>query len=685
MQPLAVTPEEESSTEPKVSPTQRALQVMGISLFLMTLVQTYVTIIGLAWRYCSQDYDILVAGPLVVLICGFGVNGALGAWHYGLQQPVLALLSAVGLEFFYVALKHANSLRQCRPIEDLDRLQLRFGIWRSLPFAAMTFALSLRSILELTMCTAPATLSVVGQGLQLNSTVEWTEALRNNDLNDLDVERLTRFQATREDVKNSGLSDAELQEFREKFAPVRDSLVGAFWKSCHCDKSKWKLKTGTFREDRSSRWAFSFFVTEEDDEPGGIAQGKTLAANIFFNEMIFDGLTKLNESASEKLKGELSGFVISSWRDAFKALGYFTVSWPKILELIRKEVESPQNKFRHHRPSEAATFLEQSRAYPLPLLGWEGNWDLAKSSLGLLTSVMPVVKYVRKRRQVNFLWVVSHATVDMILLVQTAIGCVTATSAAHSAGAFQALAQAMVEQIVNVAANIQAVFEDRTATASSKIALAMRRVVVKAVTREAERLGNQLTRAASDLMISPSQLLCAALAISGFCMISAGLSHHLLKVPFSLQEHMNASVCGPLCFLGAAEEYTKVCGPVRTLIFLRSMLMTTILCVAWIVATSSSKVPMDVSLRFYPALMLNRSLWCVTLCGTWLVACGLHFVSGYLAVYAVEVNEEGKEDADADGFDYEGLASAVAKSQEPHWPSGNVNAQNAYGTFKQNP
>lgn len=680
MQPLVATPEEGSSTSSKVPPTQRALQVMGISLFLMTLVQTYVTIIGLASRYCTQEYDILVAGPLVVLICGFGVNGALGAWHYGLQQPFLAVLSTFGLEFFYVTLKHANSLRQCRPIEDLDRLQLRFGIWRSLPFAAMTFALSLRSILELTLCTAPATLSVIGQGLQVNNTLEWTKAIRDNDIT---VERLTRFHAFREDMNMSGVGDAELQEFREKFASLHDSLVGAFWKSCHCYKSKWKLKTGTFREDRSSRWAFSFFVTEDDDELGGIAQGKTLAGNILFNEMILDRLKMLNESAIEKIKGkiaDLAPIFVTGWKDALKSLALQTASWPKIVDTIWKKLESPQSKFRKHGPFEAATFLEQSRAYPLPLLGWEGNWDLAKSSLGLLTSVMPVVKYVRKRRQVNFLWVVSHAIVDMILLVQTAICCITATSAAHAAGAFQAVAQAMVEQIVKGVASHQAESEFgeayKTGT-QTKTAQAMRQMLVRTVTQEAEHLGIQLTSAASDLMISPSQLLAAALTIFGFCIISAGLSHHLLKAPLSVQEHMNASVCGPLCFLGASAEYTKVCDTVRTLILLRSMLMTTILCVAWIVATSLSEVPMDFSIRFYPALMLNRSTWCVTLCAIWTTACVLHFVSGYLAVYAVEVSEEDKEDADPDGFDYEGLASAIEKSQEPRPPV--VNA--AYGTF----
>ena len=169
-----------------------------------------------------------------------------GPWSLALWTSAAFSGSLVNfwLEFFYVTLKHANSLRQCRPIEDLDRLQLRFGIWRSLPFAAMTFALSLRSILELTLCTAPATLSVIGQGLQVNNTLEWTKAIRDNDIT---VERLTRFQAFREDMNMSGVGDAELQEFREKFASLHDSLVGAFWKSCHCYKSKWKLKTGTFR------------------------------------------------------------------------------------------------------------------------------------------------------------------------------------------------------------------------------------------------------------------------------------------------------------------------------------------------------------------------------------------------------------------------------------------------------
>eukprot|EP00438_Fugacium_kawagutii_P033840 Skav231492 [mRNA] locus=scaffold354:8537:12133:- [translate_table: standard] len=374
----------------------KALQLMFLASFLVGWEISWYNIIRLTMEMIKgimgSKTHIEDRAEWCVLVAGLVMTNVLGYMDFRRQGRLMeARLAALDLDVPYT-----------EPCPDYASLQLRQGIWRSVPLAVCSLYVASRAFVEMPICQIAATMgeSRIGSG---NATVLGP----SYDIIGRDWDK-THSSLRLEDIK-----------IRSKFVTLEDLAVGLHWKekefetyawqACQCDKSHWTLENVPGREA-----IFSLRFTEPQDSFGPLAGGRLHAASVLFGQKVLHILKEQGETFERVLVplfASLSGYSYEEFLFQERlASAAAKVGFDRIVELLLEQVGKNQveedNKYQHDK---------------FPVQHRQAKMELLLAGFLLSVSLNPLLKAIFTARSVTLtshkLFLALHGLLDILVLV----------------------------------------------------------------------------------------------------------------------------------------------------------------------------------------------------------------------------------------------------------------------------
>eukprot|EP00438_Fugacium_kawagutii_P033400 Skav210069 [mRNA] locus=scaffold485:186291:188285:+ [translate_table: standard] len=592
------------------------------------------------------DPDVTYLAPLVVMMVGLFTTNVLGVLHFwraGFYRE--AGLAAVDLDSPYLGFEQVINAVRGEINPEFQKVRLRNSIWRSLPLAMLTCALTSRVLVEVPFCQAVASGSSVVVGI-------WPEKKNRS----LWVSKLGNLQP----------SEAEWADYYRKF---REGVVGEkerksndtlklvegmlnmekkLWNAAHCNESTWTLTKLPLKLERVEDQVGA--AGDETDEP---LAHSGLSNLIPFNVVIFQQARREALAREDTLKDAVI-VLINNVAKSFdhEGVGFFGgmalrgASWEYVLD-------QAIDWLRHILRSDPVGTMQSSRPwkYTLPRVGEVnlGEWKvpLAQASALLLSSVLPI----RKQILSSFgeaparckLLVTLYVFLDMALLLTAWLLCAVAPLAIHFGN--------MIENYIkSVWPMIEKLLQEKAADDAANKIFAL------------------LMQTVGDLLIAFKDLapamawdtkffLYLSFGSLGFLAASAAVAY-AVSPDLPLPTCFTTGVCGPLwVFTEEASDSTKAC----KLVVFRSVLLSALVAWSWAPVT-------QLGLELFSSLTIKRHVgtemfWCFWLSFS-IVTC---FLGGAVALSLPS------DESDSSSSDEESNPKDNAKSS----------ASSNYGTFSE--
>ena len=598
-------------------------------------------------HHLSEKFDIKFLAPTVVIVVGIVMTNVLGFINFFLQGLHLdACMAAIDLDTPFLACKHGAQVVKGEDCPEWEKLRMRNSIWRSLPLAMITLALSLRNLFEIPTCqifasVGPSTTSVVPD---LENRSRFIKDLGNVNLNYSAIGQVQNFREA-----SSTIPEDEREMFLRTGRLLLD-FEKDVWETAHCSESTWEKTTMQRKQDVSEHWVLGFPVDLDQVELGGIGSGNIAAWNAIFFELWV--------SEVEQRGDEIKPMLANTLRYFASKLVFHTLSWGTLLRTLIHVI---------YKETGPRVTVVQSRPWKLQIgdlvnLEIKSGWKVrVLQACGLLlVAALPILKKIlaacllRPGQLIIKSIVGLYVLVDLACLVMAWLLCAAAPMAYHLGAALKAAASFAGPVCVQAAqyvadmsgeefgehlpGSIVGVFQERL----HEVVPSLNKKFVPALQWDVpfflELAGGSLVFVAASAVLAV--VLCGA-------HWSAGVS---------------AGVCGPLWLVSKdARSCERQVDSIRGLYFMmasRSLLLAGIVVLKWKAVDSVDAL----SVQIFFALICNRilSITQATYWWTcWVAICAVHCFFGLAAAYVAKENLE---------------ESSEGTIREDYW-------QATYGTF----
>ena len=376
--------------------------------------------------------DVSHLAPQVVLVVGLVVTNVLGFlnfWHQGLHRE--AILAAVDLDSPYFAYGHMiNALRgEANP--EFQKVCLRNSIWRSLPLAMLTCALTSRLLIEVPLCQVTASGSAIAVGLwpEDQNKSMWVSSLpRDHDehAQPFAAEWAEYYEDFAHEVEHKKLKSRDSKELEKRMLAVEKKL----WTAAHCNASTWTLTKRPLKQERMEDQ-----VGAAGDETDEKKAGDGLSNLVPLNVVLFE------EAKQEAVKREetLKPAVITLINKLAKEEEAESVGFAGTLALQASDwnwlLDQAIGFLKKALRTDHVETFESSRPWTLKLGSFKtlnlGEWEmpLGQAFALLLVAVLPVRKKILsfgEASSISKVLVTLYTSLDMCALVMTWLLCAVA-------------------------------------------------------------------------------------------------------------------------------------------------------------------------------------------------------------------------------------------------------------------
>eukprot|EP00434_Breviolum_minutum_P021733 symbB.v1.2.019183.t2/scaffold1558.1/size111825/6 len=533
--------------------------------------------------------DVSHLAPQVVLVVGLVVTNVLGFlnfWHQGLHRE--AVLAAVDLDSPFFAYGHMINALRGETNPEFQKVCLRNSIWRSLPLAMLTCALTSRLLIEVPLCQVFASGSAIAVGFwpEDRNQSMWVSSLPRDHAQPFAAEWAEYYEKFADHVKKKDLESRDSKKLEERMLAVEKKL----WTAAHCNASTWTLTKRPLKQERMEDQVGAA-GDETDEEQAGNGLNNLVPLNmVLFEEAKQEAvkreetlkpavITLINKLASGT-KAESVGF--------YGTLALEASDWNWVLDqaigFLKKSLRTDHvETFESSRPwtLELGSFFS-----PLSLGEWE--MPLGQAFGLLLVAVLPVRKKILSSfgsevSSMSKVLVTLYTSLDMCALVMTWLLCAVAPLAKR----FGAGISEFITKIWPLLERLLVGFELHQAP----------NVMFGIMKETSTKLLDMLEDVEPALAWDSKFFLQLTLGSLGFILTSAGLAYWV-SPGLPVSTCASIGVCGPLWI------FTEETVPNRgrrafTLVLFRCLLLMALVTFSWAPAS-------DFSVKLFSALTVKK-------------------------------------------------------------------------------
>ena len=585
--------------------------------------------------HISEKFDIKFLAPTVVIIVGIVMTNVLGFVNFFLQGLHLdACMAAFDLDTPFLACKHGAQVVKGEDCPEWEKLRMRNSIWRSLPLAMITLALSLRSLFEIPTCQVFATVGPLVDSVipEFENESRFIHDIRNANLNYSAIGEPGVFRA--------GTSKIPMEQ-KNRFLDAGRLLLHLeddVWDAAHCSDSAWEETTMPRKRDLSEHWCLGYPVDFEQVELGGIGSGNIAGFNAIFFEQLVSEVERKGDEIKQMLAKRLS-----FWSKLMlHGLPWRAVVRTGIQGLVDLGGNLPWITVSQSRPWK----LEIGNLVNLEIKsGWKVR--VLQACGLLLVALLPILKKILAACQVrpDQLFIKSivglYVLVDLACLVMAWLLCAVAPMAYYAGAAIKVLVLGFGQMVTQILQNIEHVTNQEV---HEHLPAAFAIVTEDRIPALASLLNESFMPA---LRWDVRFFLGLAGGSLAFLAVSAVLAVVLCGAHWSAC--VSAGVCGPLWLVSEdAKSREGHVGSIRGLYFMmvfRSLLLAGIVVLKWKVVDSADALSVQILFGaiFNRILDITEATYWWT---CWVAVCTVHCLFGLAAACAAKENlEESSEGA----------------------------------------
>eukprot|EP00438_Fugacium_kawagutii_P007165 Skav209284 [mRNA] locus=scaffold251:9049:11058:+ [translate_table: standard] len=586
--------------------------------------------------------DIIYLAPLVVMVVGLVMTNIMGFLNFrreGLDRE--ARLAAVDLDSPYLAFQHiSSSIRgETNPASEFQKLRLRNSIWRSLPLAMLTCALTSRMLIEVPMCQAVASMSAAVVGF-------WPEK-RNQSLwvANLGV-KPSKAEWARSYAKwEKSPNKRELMKIQQNNSKLADDMLKLerkLWTAAHCNKSTWTLTKLPKKIERMQDQ-----VGAAGDESDEDLARSGLSNLIPFNVVLFQEFREDAIRQEDTLRSAITLYINrrnpTSWTGYFLGRTLEDTPWPEVVDLGIRWLKKGWS-FTQMGTLESFRPWNVELPYFKVILISYGEWEmpLATALLLLVNSILPVRKQIlASLGEVSTtckLLVTLYVCLDMTLLLCTWLLCAVAPLALR----FGTLVTESINSIQSMLADL--IMDEAQNQADSKL--------LRLSLNAASKLEPELEHLAPAIAWDQWFFLQLSLGSLAFLAASAALAY-AVSPDLRLSTCATFGVCGPLWIF--TQETTCRDSKASKLVLYRALLLSLLVACSWV------RVP-KLGMELFTALTIKWRLDPGTCLGLWLCLFIPTCFFGFTSAGSLASEEEDSDDEESNSKDEESSQSSASKS-----------------------
>ena len=591
----------------------KALPTLQLAMFVGSWVASWVSLFfnSSQMAFGGHGLDVLYVAPVMVLLLGLFMTNLQGYLEEQESDPGLARAAIWDADMAVLIHRHGRDICAGKPPKAWNQLKNRQALGRGIPLSMVSFYLASRHLIEAPVCrlTSPLSRDLIICGGQWNKELSLLLPFleRHRQICSFDLPFGHGWNCTSSEALNQPFLLVQMQQQfcgvdggvelgAERIKELQES-ESSVWDAAHCEQSAWMLQPAPPEVACGYEFSANCITQARDTKPGPMQA---------FNRFMGSQLVPLLTANANMVKAvrKLAAASMDNW--ALQA-GVKILPESKIADLVVKNMQQA---------------LKVDYLGRVLLISWR-QWQIqiVIGLASLLMSVQPLANAIvvcQRLKPAQKRLLLIHLSLDILILECAAVCILNAKAIVHFGADFWQAVQAALDAFSQTLTQLNSL-SDLTISVYADVNDMMPR-------------GPKLFRNSIDgIKVGPgafASFFVSALVIYSLSTCLLGANSITRRLP--LVSRWNAAVGGPLQLLSVVpeNEVRGLCQGVRWQILLRTLLLSVLLAVFLLPATSFS-------VGLLTSLVLQVTVFKTPFVIAWLVLSMCHIGTGMLAVQSI--------------------------------------------------